>query len=417
MATSPDFEHLILQAGQIFTPSIPVGDKDTFAGREAEIIRAVDAINQRGRHAVIYGERGVGKTSLANILATKLRSTVPIIAPRVNCDSTDTFSRLWKKVFAEVDLLKKKRQAPGFQLTIYEETVAASEVVGDEITPGDIRRLLVLLGTDKMVILIFDEFDRLDDLGARRAMADTIKALADHDVEATIVLVGVADSVEELIAEHKSIERGIEQIKMPRMNRDEVIELLSKGLSRLQMTITAQAQRRIVLLCQGLPHYAHLLALQATRTALAERSMAVEERHVSRAIQRAFEASQQSLQSDLKKATTSPQKGKHLYSEVLLACALAKADQFGFFYAADVKEPLTRIMKKPYFEPSFVKHLKDFCEPSRGPVLQRVGVKHKFQYRFVNPLMQPLVIMKGVVDKRISEATLEEEWLEDKSQR
>ena len=405
----PKFDELALTAGTVFTPTVPVSQQSLFAGRMEEIRRVVDVINQRGRHAVIYGERGVGKTSLANIIATKITSSRETVAPRVNCDSTDTFTTLWKKVFSEVDLLKKKRQAPGFQLTIFEETVSAASVVGDNVTPDQVRRLLTLLGEEKLIILVFDEFDRIQDVDTRRAMADTIKALCDHDVEGTIIIVGVGDSVDDIIAVHRAIERALDQIQMPRMKRTEVFELLRKGALRLGMTITQQAQLRMALLSQGLPHYAHLLALHAIRTALDAHTMTVEVDHVKTAVNKAVAGSQRSLLSDLQTATTSPQKGKHLYGEVLLACAMARTDEFGFFYAADVRDPLSIIMHKRFDIPSFAKHLNDFCQSTKGPVLQKLGAKHKFRYRFINPLLQPLVIMKGIVDKRVSEQTLDEQ--------
>jgi Cdc6-like AAA superfamily ATPase len=401
-------QDIALLAGTVFTPTIPVSEHSIFAGRTDEIRRVLDVINQRGRHAVIYGERGVGKTSLANIISTKIRSGREVVAPRVNCDGTDSFTTLWKKIFSEVDLLKKKRQAPGFQMSVFEETVKAADVVGGNVTPDEVRRLLTLLGEEKLIILIFDEFDRIQDLDTRRAMADTIKALSDHDVEATIIIVGVGDSVDEIIAEHRSIERALDQIQMPRMRREEVFELLRNGVGHLTMGITHQAQLRIALLSQGLPHYAHLLALHAVRTALDSGTATVEVKHVTAAIGKAVAGSQRSLLSDLQKATTSPQKGKHWYSEVLLACALAKTDEFGFFYAADVRGPLSMIMRKSVDIPSFAKHLNDFCHTNKGPVLQKLGVRHKFRYRFINPLLQPLVIMKGIVDRRISEEALDE---------
>lgn len=261
---------------------------------------------------------------------------------------------------------------------------------------------------DKLIILIFDEFDRIQDIDTRRAMADTIKALSDHDVDATIIIVGVGDSVDDIIAEHRSIERALDQIQMPRMRREEVFELLRKGAQRLFMSFTQQAQLRIALLSQGLPNYAHLLALHAVRTAIDAGTRTVEVKHVSTAIAMAVVGSQRSLLSDLQRATTSPQKGKHWYSEVLLACAMAKTDEFGFFYAADVRGPLSMIMQKPVGIPSFAKHLNDFCQAVKGPVLQKLGVRHKFRYRFIDPHLQPLIIMKGIVDKRITEEALDE---------
>jgi hypothetical protein len=58
-------------------------------------------------------------------------------------------------------------------------------------------------------IVILDEFDRLDDEDIERKMADTIKTLSDNSIEVTLIIVGVADSVDQLIGEHQSIDRAI----------------------------------------------------------------------------------------------------------------------------------------------------------------------------------------------------------------
>lgn len=153
--------------------------------------------------------------------------------------------------------------------------------------------------------------------------------------EARTLFVGVGDvsSVDDIIAEHRSIERALDRIQIPRMRRDEVFELLRNG-ARLGMGITAQAQLRIALLSQGLPHYAHLLALHAVRTARDSGTKIIEVKDVSTAISKAAAGSQRSLLSDLQKATTSPQKEQHLYGGAPRVRAMAKTDEFGFFYAA-----------------------------------------------------------------------------------
>ena len=48
-----------------FTPGAPIDSRDLFAGRTRQIDKAINTIFQRGQHAIIFGERGVGKTSLA----------------------------------------------------------------------------------------------------------------------------------------------------------------------------------------------------------------------------------------------------------------------------------------------------------------------------------------------------------------
>jgi Cdc6-like AAA superfamily ATPase len=400
-------EILGYQVGTVFTPAVPVSEEGLFAGRFDLIRRVIDVINQRGQHAVIFGERGVGKTSLANIISSKFRANRGrVFAPRINCDSTDNFTSLWRKMFGRLDLLEKK-PAPGFNPndSIYQE-----ELFDATIVPDDVRKLLTRISQDNdlILILIFDEFDRLTDPQARRAVADTVKALSDYDVRVTMILVGVADTVDELIAEHQSIERALVQIQMTRMSVGELYEILDKGMGRLEMQITERAKSEISLLAHGLPHYAHLLGLHATRTAIDSDQLLVDTNHVKAAIARAVDDAQQSLRSDYMKAVTSPQTD-NIYSQVLVACALTKADEYGYFAAAAVRDPLGKIRQKRCEIPSFAKHLKEFTNTNRGPILKRIGEKYKSRYRFINPLMQPLIIMKALFDGRISKEMLEEE--------
>jgi len=394
-------EQIALEVGKIFTPAVPVSESDLFAGRLSEIRRIVDAVNQRGQHAAIFGYRGVGKTSLANIISSKLTANVPVVAPHVNCDSLDTFTSLWKKVLSDIDL-QQKRKLPGFQLEMFVETKNAADVLGDSVSPDDIRRLFTFLGEDKVLIVIFDEFDRMDSV-ARRAVADTIKTLSDHAVPVTVIIVGVAETVDDLISEHESIERALVQVEMPRMSRPELTEILTRGTKRLSMSITDEAAGFIATLSHGLPHYTHLLGLHAARTALDLGKKKISADHVNAAISQAVANSDASLRSDFRKAITSPQQG-NIFREVLLAAAMAPTDEFGYFPAAAVRAPLSMIRGRHCDIPSFARHLKSFCQKSRGGVLEKSGTHFKLRYRFVNALMPPLIVMKGLADQQITAA-------------
>jgi len=72
--TDNAWERIAIDAGQVFTPAAPIDAESLFAGRNTQIRQVVDAVIQKGQHAIIFGERGVGKTSLANIISTKLTS-------------------------------------------------------------------------------------------------------------------------------------------------------------------------------------------------------------------------------------------------------------------------------------------------------------------------------------------------------
>jgi hypothetical protein len=45
-----------LLAGSVFTPGSPVSERDLFAGRQAQITRIMEAVSQKGFHAVLYGD-------------------------------------------------------------------------------------------------------------------------------------------------------------------------------------------------------------------------------------------------------------------------------------------------------------------------------------------------------------------------
>lgn len=149
-------------------------------------------------------------------------------AVRVNCSTDDTFGSLWSHVFAELDV-----PAP------------------DDMSPGGIRRVLQALATGGLIVI--DELDRLEDDDALTTLADTIKTLSDHAIDSTVVLVGVARSIGELIGEHASIVRALVQIEMPRMSLNELAEILWKGCRWAGLSVRPEAVEEMLL--EGLPHY------------------------------------------------------------------------------------------------------------------------------------------------------------------
>ncbi len=77
-----------------FSPATAISRKDFFRGRGAALRRVIDAVNQTGQHVIIFGERGVGKTSLANVIADFLRplASQEIISLKVNGFRESSFS-------------------------------------------------------------------------------------------------------------------------------------------------------------------------------------------------------------------------------------------------------------------------------------------------------------------------------------
>jgi Cdc6-like AAA superfamily ATPase len=372
----PKIERMI-RLGQVFTPGAPVVRRDLFAGRVDQVFAITTAIAQPGKHVVLYGERGVGKTSLANQLGEFL---APVLGPngkviRVNCTTQDLFGSMWAKVLRELDIDKPEHWT-------YEPP-----------DPDEIRSILAKIAVPAVIIL--DEFDRVEDDDSLSLMADTIKALSDHIVSIKLVIVGVADSIDQLIGEHESVQRAIEEVALPRMTQEELISIISTALSVVGMKIRRTARNRIGRLAEGLPHYVHLLTLEAAKRAVSEDRTQVNDSDVTAAIKVAVE--RHSLLREYQTAVQSSRRD-NLFAQVLVACALAEKNRLGYFTAGAVREPMSRIIGRPYEIPAFSAHLKAFTEFERGFVLKREGVPRRYTYRFRNPLLQPFSVLMALAE-------------------
>lgn len=381
----------IAEAGRVFTPGAPVDEYALFAGRESQIMDVVNAINQKGQHVVLFGERGVGKTSLANILKTVFVDDAgnPVWTVKVNCGTADTFHSLWARLFREMG------REDEFQ-------AQWSETPPD---PEDVRYLLERL--DRRLLIVVDELDRFEDNEGLSLLADTIKSLSDNAVDVTLILVGVAGSIMELVGDHLSVERALTQIPLPRMSTPELEQIIDTGLGRLGMGIKLDAKKRTARLSEGLPYYTHLLALHASQRALQDDRTEVLPSDVESAIGNSVAKAQHSIRTAYQTAVRST-RDESQFTEVLLACALAEKDDMGYFTAASVREPLSRIMDKPREIPHYARHLHKFAEDKRGCVLEKSGAKGSHFYRFANPLLQPFVILNGVAHEIASEDVIRE---------
>lgn len=392
-----------LRLGEVFTPAAPIDRLRLFAGREQQRRTVLDAILQRGRHAVLFGERGVGKTSLSSVLREFLeQGGQSVIAPRVNCDDSDDYTAIWRKAFDDLRFIEQRRGV-GFAPEVQEVVRSASELVArdEPITPHAVRLLLEQLGAQTILVVIIDEFDRVADrLGMQ--MADTIKMLSDQSVPATLVLVGVGESVSSLIAEHESVERALAQVLMPRMSIPELHQIVDGGLSEVGMAAHPDARDRIAALSQGLPHYTHLIALAAARDANDADLHLVDLEHVAAGIRVAVDSAQETITTTHHRAVMSARKDS-LYPQVALACALAQSDELGYFTAGAVRLPLGVIMDKPYEIASFAKHMNEFCDDKRGSILEKIGTRRNFRYRFRNPLLPPYIVMNGITQSLITD--------------
>jgi len=153
-------------------------------------------------------------------------------------------------------------------------------------------------------------------------------------------------------------------------------------------------------LSQGLPGYTHLLGQCTCVSAIQRREINASNEDLARAIERCIDAADETVRDGYLKAVRSTKPG-HQYREALLACAQAKTNEKGFFNAASIREPLSKILNREVDIPNYARHIKEFCDALRGPTLIREGKPKSYEYRFADPLLRPYVILRGLADKMI----------------
>jgi Cdc6-like AAA superfamily ATPase len=386
--------------GRAFTPSSPVQERDLFAGRDDQLRTLVITEGQVGQHAVIYGVRGAGKTSLARVAQAIID---PNPQPYYVCHSGDTFDSIWRGLLATV-VLTKPMPSIGFNASPKTTPITAAQLLfptDTTIDPQAVAQGLRLLSQHMRLTAVIDEFDRPTEPALRVKMADTVKILADLALPVTVVLVGVADSVGGLLREHESIQRSLIQVEMPPMTEAELSAIVQRGMASAGLTYADRFGREVVALSLGLPHYTHLICLHAATFAVSAGRTHVGMPDLESALRQALEDASQSVRERYHAATYSNR--ETLYKAVLLACAMCPRDELNSFGAPEVREQLRQVTGQSYEIPAFATHLTDFSgNGPRGGVLKRIGTTRRFRYQFRDPLMPTYVLMRGRVDREQS---------------
>lgn len=306
-----------------FKHAITANDTQFLVGRRALIEDIANKLAEDRVSAVIYGPRGVGKTTVAWQVISLLEGTSPLFkktdsltfgrSERFRCafhkcardvssigellvdlvlstQGANRFSSVFKRLFGDVDTVRRIERKFGInilKILQYEEkeNVDVSDVgslarttLGDEKArrqfAHDIFERMRHLYPDERLIIFVDEIDR-----SRAGISDLGDFIKDVD-DVQFVFVGISKNIESLIGDHRSAGRKLagNDFFAPFLSSGEIrqIMLTAEQLSKDRLRVTTSYQEKLIEYSGGIPWITQHVGYESTFRAVRKNSRSEE---------------------------------------------------------------------------------------------------------------------------------------------
>lgn len=380
---TPELNGLLREA---FTPTRPKQQLNSlFIGRTDTLKRIISAIEEERAHVILFGDRGRGKTSVANAIE-KIAGQAGYLSLKLTCSAELSFEDIFRHFLKKIpstyyrsgidNPFASRRSFTSFNELLPEGGFSVTEL--NEVLAG-------IHATH--VLLILDEYDRITDEDFRNKLAELFKNLTDSSIPVTLLVVGVAENLDQLLGKHPSIQRSLVPVHLPLMTDVEIGRLINAGAENAGIAFAPDAVDRVCEFVRGLPYYAQLLGLHAARSAVSRGSTVVERDDLAYAVTRCLQEAERGIVDSYARALAAERRAE--LEDVLLACALCPADAYGTFDPKDLAGPGG---SPPTKEALGI--LERLCREEYGGVLAPVVEPGWTRYRFRNQMMRQYVLMR-----------------------
>lgn len=259
---------------QYLIPSRPVNSIELLKGRADKLRDVATCLSTNSGIPLIFGNRGVGKTSLAKTAAIQYISSAqdPIY---VACGPDATVLVLLREV-----AIKLSRLVPGKKVVKVDGELSLSpalrfsygEAQGQAPTFDDINGAIRVLEDFERVIphpeklvVILDELESLQSK-EHANLAFFAKQVGDQELKVRYIFCGIAENVHQLIGGHNSSPRYIRNVELGPLKPQDLIDIVKGAADKLQVTVPRDILIRIAIIGSGYPHFAHLVGLELFTT-------------------------------------------------------------------------------------------------------------------------------------------------------
>lgn len=351
----------------VFTPAQPVTERSKFAGRLGVLARLIEILEEQRSHVVIYGERGIGKTSLVHILAEIARESRYLVV-YASCGAFSDFEDIFRAVLRDIPQLYLRDVDP---TVLGENHGSLSDRLPESFDARQLGEMLAQV-TGTRVIIVLDEYDRAESDQFRQSVAELIKNLSDRAARVQLVLAGVASNLQQLIGYIPSIRRNIIGLPMPRLSGEEVRSLIRIGENSAGVAFDEDAVQAIEALSNGSPYLVRLVSHHASMIALDAERLRIELDDVWKALDKVVDEAAGRIDPRLI-AAVEPYLD-HQHGSMIYGAARAASTPDGWFTADDAVALCENCSPD--------KMLKELNELTLAGVLERTAESEAARYRF-----------------------------------
>ncbi len=255
--------------GEVLSASRPIHSIEHLKGRNKELDTIKKGLYAPGRHVFVFGDRGVGKSSLGQTAAHQYQSSdaSPIF---VSGSPNDTFNTVIANIVSQAIRRPRTENVKDSEsLSVEWGGIKIKE--GQERSGLDIASVLRSVGdavellkqiaekhSEKPVVVI-DEFDAIGDPVERNMFASLLKQLGDQSVNLKFIFTGIGRSLDELLGAHQSAYRQLETVELPRLGWDARRDIVQSAVDAFGLELNNDVSWRIAMVSDGFPYYIHLV--------------------------------------------------------------------------------------------------------------------------------------------------------------
>lgn len=257
-----------LALGKVLSAAQPLQSEEFLKGREQQLHGIEKALYAPGRHVLIHGLRGVGKSSLAQTAAFKTaRGHDPII---VSCDPSSTFKSIIKNIFDDasgrdpriVEVVRSADVRGSLSHLVVGGSITRTErEIPEPLSVNDAVRVIQALSNamGERPVFVVDEFDLIQSEDVQRDFANLVKQVSDKHINVCFIFCGIAESTDALMAAHASADRYFHAVNLGRLPWEARIEIIRSAAEALEITVDQNTAWRIAAISDGFPFYVHFI--------------------------------------------------------------------------------------------------------------------------------------------------------------